>query len=81
MPKRLITMLIITTASIWALTGCDNSADTTAKKTDAAVSTTDSAAAKTIDWSVMDSGEKPADLTNYPYPFALDSQNVSDYAD
>lgn len=81
MPKRLITMLIITTTSIWALTGCDNSADSTAKKTDAAVSTTDSSAAKTIDWSVMDSGEKHADLANYQYPFALDSQNVRDYAE
>ena len=81
MPKRLITMLIITTASMWALTGCDNSADITAKKTDAAVSTTDSAAAKTIDWSVMDSGEKPTDLANYQYPFDLDSQNVHDYAE
>lgn len=81
MPKRLITMLIIATASIWALTGCDNSTDTTAKKTDTAVSTTDSAVAKTIDWSVMDSGEKPADLANYEYPFALDSQNVRGYAE
>jgi hypothetical protein len=74
-------MLIITTASMWALSGCDNSPDTTAKKTDVAVSTTDSAAVKTIDWSVMDSGEKPADLANYKYPFALDSQNVRDYAE
>lgn len=81
MPKRLITMLIITTASMWALSGCDNSAETMAKKTDTAVSTTDSAVANTIDWSVMDSGEKPADLANYKYPFALDSQNVRDYAE
>ena len=81
MPKRLITMLIITTASMWALSGCDNSAETTAKKTDASVSTTGSAVANTIDWSVMDSGEKPADLANYKYPFALDSQNVRDYAE
>ena len=81
MPKRLITMLIITTASMWALSGCDNSADTANKNTDTAVSTTDSAAAKTIDWSAVDSGEKPADLTNYQYPFALDSQNVRDYAE
>ena len=80
MPKRLITMLIITTASMWALSGCDNSADTV-KKTDTAVSTTDSSAAKTIDWSVMDSGEKPADLANYKYPFEVDSQNVRDYAE
>jgi len=81
MPKRLITMLIITTASMWALSGCDNNADTMAKKTDTSVSTTDSAVANTIDWSVMNSGEKPADLANYQYPFALDSQNVRDYAE
>ena len=80
MPKRLITMLIITTASMWALSGCDNSTDS-ATETDTAVSITDSAAANTIDWSVMDSGEKPADLANYQYPFALDSQNVRDYAE
>ena len=73
-------MLIITTASMWALTGCDNSAETT-KKTDTSVSTTGSAVANTIDWSVMDSGEKPADFANYQYPFALDSQNVRDYAE
>ena len=81
MSKRLITMFIITTASMLALSGCDNSADTANKNTDTAVSTTDSAAAKTIDWSAMDSGEKPADLANYQYPFALDSQNVRDYAE
>ena len=81
MPKRLITMLIIATASMWALTGCDNSADTANKNTDSAISTTDDAAVNTIDWSVMDSGEKPADLANYKYPFALDSQNVRDYAE
>ena len=52
-----------------------------AKKTDTSVSTTDSAVANTIDWSVMNSGEKPADLANYQYPFALDSQNVRDYAE
>ncbi|WP_413518880.1 hypothetical protein [Psychrobacter glacincola] len=81
MPKRLITMLIITTTSMWALSGCDNSTDTTAKKADTVISATDSVAAKTIDWSVMDSGEKPADFANYQYPFALDSQNVRDYAE
>ena len=81
MIKRLMSTLIITTASMWALTGCDNSAETVAKKADAAVLTADSKAAKTMDWSVMDSGEKPADLANYQYPFALDSQNVRDYAE
>ena len=81
MQKRLINTLIVATASIWALSGCENSADTSAKNTDAAISTADSATAKTIDWSVMDSGEQPADLANYQYPFALDSQNVRDYAE
>ena len=81
MPKRLITMLIITTASMWALSGCDNSTDTTAQKTDTAVSTTDSGVAKAIDWSAMATGEQAADLANYQYPFALDSQNVRDYAE
>ena len=66
---------------MWALTGCDNSADTAKKADTAVVSTTDSSAAKTIDWSVMDSAEKPTDLANYQYPFALDSQNVRDYAE
>ena len=81
MPKRLITILIIATASMWALSGCDNSADTTAKNTDTATSKAESAAVNTIDWSVMNSSEKPADLANYQYPFALDSQNVRDYAE
>ena len=82
MQKRLITILIITTASMWALTGCDNGADTyTDKNTNSATSTTESATAKAIDWSAMDSGETPADRANYEYPFALDSQNVQDYAD
>lgn len=81
MPKRLLTMLIIITASMWALTGCDNSNDTTVKKADTAVSTTDPSAAKTMDWSIMDSGEKPADRAKYQYPFALDSQNARDYAE
>lgn len=78
MPKCLINIVIITTASMWALSGCDNNADTANQ---AAVTTAEVAAANTIDWSVMDSGEKPADLTNYQYPFALDSQNVRDYAE
>ncbi len=81
MPKRLITTLIVATISMWTLSGCDNRADMSAKKTDAAVRTTESAVANKMDWSVMDSGEKPANLTNYEYPFAVDSQNVRDYAE
>lgn len=83
MAKRLINMMIIATASLSALTGCDNSAETAAQASEPVVATADSStkATKTIDWSVMASGEKPADRTNYKYPFALDSQNVRDYAE
>ena len=93
MAKRLINLTVIVAASMWALTGCDNSADsvdTTYQAADkmetsvtaAAPSTSEGKpAANTIDWSIMDSGEKPADPTNYKYPFAIDSQNVRDYAD
>ncbi len=85
MTKRLMSMMIIATASMWALTGCDNSADTTDsadKATEPAVSTSDSSTLdKTIDWSVMASGESAANLTEYDYPFELDSQSVQSYAD
>ena len=83
MAKRLMNMMIIATASMWALAGCDNSAETAAQASEPVVATADSSttATKTIDWSVMDSGEKPADPANYQYPFALDSQNVRDYAE
>ena len=83
MAKRLMNMMIIATASMWALAGCDNSAETAAQASEPVVATADSSttATKTIDWSVMASGEKPADPTNYKYPFALDSQNVRDYAE
>ena len=83
MAKRLMNMMIIATASMWALAGCDNNAETAAQASEPVVATADSSttATKTIDWSVMDSGEKPADPANYQYPFALDSQNVRDYAE
>ena len=83
MAKRLMNMMIIATATLWALAGCDNSAETAAQASEPVVATADSSttATKTIDWAVMDSGEKPADPANYQYPFALDSQNVRDYAE
>ncbi|WP_079690853.1 lipase chaperone [Psychrobacter sp. DAB_AL43B] len=81
MSKRLTNIVIIAAASMWALTGCDNSTDTANKNSDAAVTTADAAAANTVDWSAMASGEQAADLANYQYPFALDSQNVRDYAE
>ncbi len=83
MVKRLMSTLIMTTASMWALTGCDNSAETTEQTSQPAVTTaeTSTPAVHTVDWSLVASDEKPADPTNYQYPFALDSQNVRDYAD
>ena len=85
MAKRLISMMAI--ASIWALTGCDNATDSVdatdqTSETAADASTLEGKpAADTIDWSLVDSGTKPADPTNYKYPFAIDSQNVRDYAE
>lgn len=83
MLKRLMSTLIMTTASMWVLTGCDNNAETTEQTSQPAVTTaeTSTPAAHTIDWSLVASGEKPANLAEYKYPFALDSQNVRDYAE
>ncbi|WP_201631594.1 hypothetical protein [Psychrobacter immobilis] len=83
MVKRLMSTLIMTTASMWALTGCDNSAETTEQTSQPAVTTaeTSTPAVHTVDWSLVASDEKPADPTNYKYPFAIDSQNVRDYAE
>ncbi|WP_201616581.1 hypothetical protein [Psychrobacter urativorans] len=97
MAKRLIGILIISAASVWALTGCDNNVDTidsTSKEVTEQTTTTtpesskdgisatkDSALANTIDWSAIASDETAATLANYDYPFALDSQSVHAYAD
>ncbi len=94
MAKRLISMMVIATASMWALTACDNATDSSVDTTDQVankVATADTAAepstsegkptADTVDWSLVDNGTKPADPTNYKYPFAIDSQNVRDYAE
>lgn len=64
MAKRLMNMMIIATASMWALAGCDNSAETAAQASEPVVATADSSttATKTIDWAVMASGEKPLTL-------------------
>ena len=89
MAKRLISMIVIAAASMGTLTGCDNNAETV-NTTNTVDQTSETAEitvdesqtdANTIDWSLVDSGEKPADPTNYKYPFAIDSQNVRDYAD
>ena len=92
MAKRLINMLIISAAGVWMLSGCNNAdnANSTAQpdsaqaKTQPVANSTDSAAVNAptvIDWTRIDSGEKVANRDNYQYPFALDSQNVRDYAD
>ena len=76
-------MMVIATASMWTLTGCDNATDSVdaTEQTAEAAADPSAPAADTIDWSLVDSGTKPADPTNYKYPFAIDSQNVRDYAD
>ena len=85
MIKRLLSMMIIASAGMMTLTGCDNSADNS-NGTDnidktSVTAASDAAKANTIDWSLVASGEKAVDRTNYKYPFALDSQNVLDYAE
>ena len=88
MIKRLLSMMIIASAGMMGLTGCNNSAESSngtdsidsADKT-SATAASEAAKANTIDWSLVASGEKAVDRTNYKYPFALDSQNVRDYAE
>ena len=88
MIKRLLSMMIMTSAGILALTGCDNSSDNSngtdsvdsSDKTSVTAATSEAAKVNTIDWSLVASGEKAVDPANYKYPFALDSQNVRDYA-
>lgn len=82
MAKRLITTIMIATASVWMLTGCDKGATTTDQTSETATVNADSSQtnAYKMDWSLVASGETPADVTSYQYPFALDSQNVTDYA-
>lgn len=95
MKTRLISIIMLSTISIWALTSCDNSADTNSNKATALKSQTttpessetsnvdpkNSSVSSTVDWSAMDNGQKAADRANYDYPFALDSASVQSYAD
>ena len=80
MVKRLINMMIMASIGLAALTSCDNSANNADANT-SATQTADAADVHTIDWSLVASGEKAVDPANYEYPFALDSQNVRDYAE
>ena len=85
---RIITVIL---AGTIALIGCDNSVKTAETSAKVAVPTekittkpaenTAPAPVTAIDWSKVASSEQPADTTNYPYPFAIDSQNVQNYAD
>lgn len=96
MVKRLAPMLIITAAgmaTILTLSGCDNNSDTTTESASteqtatSLADTENSNSAETdakitaIDWSKVDSGEPAANVADYEYPFAIDSQNVKNYAD
>ena len=82
MVKRLISMMIMASIGLAALTSCDNSAnDSNGTATSSAAQTADAADVHTIDWSLVASGEKAVDPATYEYPFALDSQNVRDYAE
>ena len=89
MIKRLLSMMIIASAGMMTLTGCDTSADNSngtdsvdsSDKTSVTAATSEAAKVNTIDWSLVASGEKAVDPANYKYPFALDSQNVRDYAE
>lgn len=82
MTMRLTNMMIIATASMWALTGCSNNevaASNPAMTTEANATTTSSS--HDTDWSAIATNEKPAERADYVYPFAIDSQNVRDYAE
>ena len=86
MVKRLLSMMIMASVGMLALTGCDNSADNTnsvdrSDKTSVTAATPEAAKVNNIDWSLVASDEKAVDPANYKYPFALDSQNVRDYAE
>ena len=86
--NAMITITIVTT-SMFMLMGCDNPATNTEITTDTAATTTEQTAsipanyakAGTIDWSKVASAEQPAPVADYDYPFAIDSQNVQNYAD
>lgn len=90
MVKRSINaMITIVTTSMFMLIGCDNNATTTETTADVASTPTEQAAPTpansaqdgTIDWAKVASAEQPAPVADYEYPFAIDSQNVQNYAD
>lgn len=79
MAKRLLSILIVTVASLSGLTACDKSADSPQNLAENI--STNSTADNAIDWAAIATTETPIEKAQYDYPFAIDSQNVSDYAD
>lgn len=80
---RLLNLAIISVFGIAMLASCSNSNSPT-EETDIENNQTTSIeqnATTNIDWSTVASGEQAVDRSNYDYPFAIDSQNVQDYAD
>lgn len=92
---HLSNIALVSTLSMVALAGCDTSTTDTAANsvtvteqsaaidesaTSVAVND-DSALITAVDWSKIASGEQPATVADYNYPFAIDSQNVQNYAD
>lgn len=88
--NAMITLAIVTT-SMFMLIGCDNPATTTETTTDITATPTEQVTstpadpnpvqATAVDWSKVASGVSPANVADYEYPFAIDSQNVQNYAD
>ena len=90
MVKRLINTIIITVAIACAITlvGCDNNTETTDVTATASEQTVSAPTSElpseptgAIDWAKVASAEQPAPVADYKYPFAIDSQNVQNYAD
>ncbi|WP_367111344.1 hypothetical protein [uncultured Psychrobacter sp.] len=87
MSKHLISMIIISVASISVLIGCssDNPINSNSATDEQSVESSDTATPAApindIDWSLVATDETPIERADYDYPFAIDSQNVQDYAD
>ena len=81
MAKRLRGLLMVTVASLSLLSACDNSADSPQNSPENVSAEANTSADNSIDWAAIATTETPIEKSGYDYPFAIDSQNVSDYAD
>lgn len=81
MAKRLLGLLIVTAASLSLLSACDNSANSSQSTTENISADANTSADNSIDWAAIATSETPVKRADFDYPFAIDSQNVSDYAD